>query len=143
MSNEIIEVQISSRKQCFAEFYYGFIGCDLLTGEEKIVLISLMSFLDIQSDDSNIPPTIKRIQKITSWSKQEIINQIKNLEKKGVIKRVEQGPDKPTLYILSDEPIVGTRNIIEEVIAKEHIAELERMGYEVKLEKRENDTIES
>lgn len=116
MSNERIEVQISSRKQCFEEFYYGFIGCDLLTGEEKMVLISLMSFLDTESDDSKIPSTIESIQKITNWSKRKVTNQIKNLEKKGVIKRVEQGLDKPTLYILSDEPIVGTRNIIVQLI---------------------------
>ena len=95
----------------------------LLNGEEKIIFLSLKRFLDIRTDRGNIYPTIETIQKMTGWGKQKVINIIKNLIKKGVLKKIRQGLNKPNIYVIADEAEMWNAKNIDEL--KELAAESE------------------
>ncbi len=147
MSNEKVEVRLSSPERDFTECYHDFMDCDWLSGEEKIIFLSLKRFLDEKSNDGKVYPTIATIQKMTGWGNQKVIKYIKSLVKKGVIKSIRQGLGKPNIYILSDYPEMWACDSIEEMAtitdskdkelsAKEHIAALKKMGYKVKLKEK-------
>lgn len=149
MENKKIKVQLANPERYFVKCYHDFIDCNLLTGEEKIVFLALKRFLNIKSDSGNVFPTVETIQEMTGWGKQKVINQIKNLEQKGIVKKIRQGLSKPNIYILSDYPAMWTCESIEDMaeIANnkgmkpltpaEHIVELERMGYKVEIKEKE------
>ena len=151
MSNKRIEVQLSTPERYYTRNYHDFMDCRLLTGEEKIVFLALKRFLDVRSDEGEVFPAIERIQNMTSWGKRKVINQIKNLENKGVVKKIRRGQNKPNLYILSDYATMWTCDSVEEMeaitdskgerplTAEEHIAELQKMGYKVNIEKVEEE----
>jgi len=148
MRKKII-VQLANNERYYTKCYHDFIDCNLLNGEEKIIFLALKRFLDVKSDDGNVFPTIETIQEITGWGNQKVVKYIKNLEQKGVVKKIRQGLNKPNIYILSDYPEMWTCESIEDMIAvadnkgvkpltaAEHIAELERMGYKVEIKEKE------
>lgn len=157
MENKGIIVQLAKPDRLFAKCYHDFLDCNLLNGEEKIMFLVLKRFLDIKSDNGNVFPTIETIQEMTGWGNQKITKYIDSLIKKGIIKKVRQGFTKPNIYILSDCPEMWICDNAEEIAtitdnqdvkpitAEEHIAELERMGYQVELKRKElaSDTEQS
>lgn len=150
--DEKIVVQLASPDRYFTKCYHDFMDCDLLTGEEKIIFLALKRFLDVKTDSGNVFPTVETIQKMTGWGKQRVINHIKSLSKKGVVKKIRQGLNKPNIYILSDYPTMWTSESVEDMAEiaqnngikpltpEEHIAELERMGYKVELKEKGLET---
>jgi len=84
LENKKIEIKSARPERYFSKNYHDFMDSTLLNGEEKIIFLSLKRFLDIRTDRGNIYPTIETIQKMTGWGKQKVINNIKNLIKKGV-----------------------------------------------------------
>lgn len=150
--DEKIIVQLASPDRYFTKCYHDFMDCNLLTGEEKIIFLALKRFLDVKTDSGNVFPTVETIQKMTGWGKQRVINHIKSLSKKGVVKKIRQGLNKPNIYILSDYPTMWTSESVEDMAEiaqnkgikpltpEEHIAELERMGYKVELKEKGLET---
>ena len=148
MANKEILVRLASPERYFTRCYHDFIDCNLLNGEEKIVFLALKRFLDVKSDSGNVFPTIETIQNITGWGNQKVIKYINSLRKKGIVKKIRQGLNKPNIYILSDYPSMWTADNIEDMkrvadnngvtnlTLEEHVAELERMGYTVQIKEK-------
>lgn len=140
--------RFASSGRHYQECYHDFMDCRLLNGEEKIIYLAIKRLCDIRPDNEDEFPTIETIQEITGWGNQKVIKYIKSLVKKGVVKKIRQGLSKPNIYILEDYPAMWTCDSVEDMIAvienggikpmttEQHIAELERMGYKVELEKR-------
>lgn len=123
MENKKIEIKSARPERYFSKNYHDFMDSTLLNGEEKIIFLSLKRFLDIRTDRGNIYPTIETIQKMTGWGKQKVINNIKNLIKKGVLKKIRQGLNKPNIYVIADEAEMWNAKNIDEL--KELAAESE------------------
>lgn len=148
MSKKII-IKLANNERYYTKCYHDFMDCNLLNGEEKIIFLALKRFLNVKSDDGDVFPTIETIQKITGWGNQKVVKYIKNLEQKGVVKKVRKGLNKPNIYILSDYPEMWNCESIEDMIAvadnkgvkpltaADCIAELERMGYKVEVKEKE------
>lgn len=155
MANKEIIVQLASPERYFTKCYHDFIDCNLLNGEEKIIFLALKRFLDVKSDSGNVFPTIETIQSITGWGNQKVIKYINSLKKKGIVKKIRQGLNKPNIYILSDYPAMWTAESVEDMkkaadnkgvkplTPEEHIAELERMGYTVQIKEKEPETLQA
>ena len=147
MEKKII-VKLASCERYFTKCYHDFMDCKLLNGEEKITFLALKRFLDVKSDSGNIFPAIENIQEITGWGNKKVIRYIKSLVKKGIVKKIRQGLNKPNIYIISDYPTMWACDSVEEmaIVADnkgikpltpaEHIAELERMGYKVEIKEK-------
>jgi len=110
--NNII-VQINAPKdRLFVKVYHDFLYSNLLTADEKIIFIVLKSFLDFSKDKGGIQEntykSIDDICKITQWGNQKVVKIIKNLAKKGVVKKIRQGLTKPNIYTISDFPAMWT-----------------------------------
>jgi len=148
MANEKFIVQIASPERYYSRYYHDFIDCPLLTGEEKIMYLALKRFLNVREDNGNVFPTIEKLQTITSWGKQKVIDNIKSLVKKGVVKKIRQGLSKPNIYVIADYPTMWTCDNIEDMATiidnggvkpltpAEHIAGLERMGYKIEIKEK-------
>lgn len=148
MSEKIV-VQLEKPERYYSRCYHDFIDCTLLSGEEKIIFLALKRFLDVKSDNGNVYTTIETIQEMTSWGNQKVVKYIKSLVKKGVVKKIRQGLNKPNIYTLADYPTMWDCKSVEEMVAvadnhgvkpltpAEHIAELERMGYTVQIKEKE------
>lgn len=134
--------------------YYDFLYNDLLSGEEKLVFVALKSFLDFSTDKNGTKgeafPTIQTLCQITNWGKQKVINVIKNLVEKKVVKKIRRGLTKSNLYIIADYEEMWTAKNTEEVkeivendgknkstTLEDHITEIKKMGYEVEIRKAE------
>lgn len=107
-SNNII-VQLNAPKdRLFVKVYHDFLYSNLLTADEKIIFIVLKSFLDFSKDKGGIQEntykSIDDICKVTQWGNQKVVKIIKNLVKKGVVKKIRQGLTKPNIYTISDFP---------------------------------------
>lgn len=151
MGKEII-VQLAKPERYYTKCYHDFMDCSLLNGEEKIVFLALKRFLDVKMDNGNVFPTIETIQEMTGWGNQKVVKYIKNLMKKGIVKKVRQGLSKPNIYILADYSTMWACESVEEMAAvvdnqgvksltpAEHIAELKRMGYTVQIKEKELET---
>lgn len=149
MANKEIIVQLASPERYYSRCYHDFMDCRLLNGEEKIVYLALKRFLDVKSNNGNVFPTIEIIQKMMGWGNQKVVKYIKSLEKKGIVKKIRQGLNKPNIYTLSDYPTMWTCDSVEDmaIVADnkgikpltpaEHISELERMGYIVEIKEKE------
>lgn len=147
MEKKII-VKLASSERYFTKCYHDFMDCKLLNGEEKITFLALKRFLDVKSDSGNIFPAIENIQEMTGWGNKKVIRYIKSLVKKGVVKKIRQGLNKPNIYIISDYSTMWTCDSVEDmaIVADnkgikpltpaEHISELERMGYIVEIKEK-------
>lgn len=150
MGKKII-VQLASPERYFTKCYHDFMDCKLLNGEEKIVFLALKRFLDVKSDNGDVFPTIETIQEMTGWGNQKVVKYIKSLAKKGVVKKIRQGLNKPNIYILLDYTSIWACDNIEDMaiavqsndaellMPAKHIAELEYLGYKVKITEKRLD----
>lgn len=153
MKEEKIIVKNAKSERKYFKTYYDFLYNELLNGDEKLIFITLKSFLDFSKDKNGTNgeafPTIQTICHITQWSNKKVIKIINNLVAKGVVKKIQRGLNKPNLYILSDyEEIWKAKNTseVKEIIenneeksmtAEEHIAALKKMGYDIEIKKTE------
>ncbi len=154
MANDKIIVQLASPERKFVKVYHDFLRSDLLAADEKMIFIALKSFIDFSQDVSagtqgEVFPTIKTLQSMTGWGNKKVVNTIKALVKKGIVKKVQRGLTKSNIYILSDyatmwacDDIEELKGIVENQGAKtltpeEHIEALERMGYKVQIKEKE------
>ncbi len=133
--------------------YYDFFYNGRLNGEEKLIFVALKSFLDFSMDKNGTKgeayPTIKTLCGITNWSNRRVINIIKGLVKKNVVKKIRRGFNKSNLYIIEDYEETWTDKSPEAVkeaeaddknksmTLEDHITEIEKMGYEVEVRKTE------
>lgn len=153
MANDKIIVQLASPERKFVKVYHDFLRSELLTADEKMIFIALKSFIDFSQDAAagthgEVFPTIKTLQSMTGWGNKKVVNTIKELVKKGIVKKVQRGLTKSNIYILSDYATMWACDDIEELkeIAKnqgvknltpeEHIEALERMGYKVQIKEK-------
>lgn len=154
MANDKIIVQLASPERKFVKVYHDFLRSDLLTADEKMIFIALKSFIDFSQDVSagtqgEVFPTIKTLQSMTGWGNKKVVNTIKALVKKGIVKKVQRGLTKSNIYILSDYATMWACDDIEELkgiaenqgaktlTPEEHIEALERMGYKVQIKEKE------
>ena len=155
MLDEVVIIETPKPEKRSVEIYRNFLRCRLLSQEEKLIFIALKSFLDsLKALDSEgiqgeVCPTIKTIQKMTKMGTKKVIDGIKKLCEKGIIKKIRRGPKKSNLYILSDYPEMWTCDSVEEIreivnnkskktlTAEEHTAEPKNMGHEVNVKKKE------
>lgn len=149
--NKII-VQLASPERKFTKVYNDFLRCKLLKAEEKVIFIILKSFIDFSKDmygvQGEVFPTIETIQDITGWGKKKIIKIIKELVKKGIVKKVQRGLTKSNIYIISDYATMWNSETLEELkevtenegiksfTPEEHIKALEKMGYSVQIKEK-------
>lgn len=137
----------------FFKVYYDFLYNEVLSGEEKFLFSTLKSFLDFTTDKNGTKgeafPTLQTLCQITNWGKQKVINVIKSLVEKKVVKKIRRGLNKPNLYIIEDceemwaakspETVkeVETDDNEKPMTLEDHIAEIKKMGYEVEVRKAE------
>lgn len=149
--NKII-VQLASPERKFTKVYNDFLRCKLLNAEEKVIFIILKSFIDFSKDmygvQGEVFPTIETIQDITGWGKKKVIKIIKELVKKGIVKKVQRGLTKSNIYIVSDYATMWNSETLEELkevtenegiksfTPEEHIKALEKMGYSVQIKEK-------
>lgn len=152
MNDEKITVQLASPERKFMKLYYDFIKTKLLNGEEKLMFIILKSFINFSKDingvNEEVFPTIETIQEITGWGNQKVVKIIKQLVKKGVVKKIQRGLTKSNIYIISDYATMWNCSSLEELkeivdnhgvktlTLEEHIKALEQMGYIVEVNKK-------
>lgn len=115
MRDEKIKVQSGNRERHFVRCYHDFIDCDLLTGEEKIIFLILKRFLDVRADQGNVYPTLKTIQKMTSWGKNKVLRVMDSLQKKGVVVVKRRGLSRSNLYVINDKANMWKAQTIEEM----------------------------
>lgn len=154
MANDKIIVQLASPERKFVKVYHDFLRCDLLTADEKMIFIALKSFIDFSQDVSagthgEVFPTIKTLQSMTGWGNKKVVNTIKSLVRKGIVRKVQRGLTKSNIYILSDyatmwncDDIGELKEIAEnqgvkKLTPEDHIEALERMGYKVQIKEKE------
>lgn len=154
MANDKIIVQLANPERKFVKVYHDFLHSELLTADEKIIFIALKSFIDFSQDvvagtQGEVFPTIKTLQSMTGWGNKKVVNIIKELVKKGIVKKVQRGLTKSNIYILSDYATMWACDDIEELkeiaenqgvkhlTPEEHIEALERMGYKVQIKEKE------
>ena len=132
----------------FFKVYYDFLYNEVLSGEEKFLFSTLKSFLDFTTDKNGTKgeafPTLQTLCQITNWGKQKVINVIKSLVEKKVVKKIRRGLNKPNLYIIEDCEEMWTAKSPEAVkevetddnekpmTAEDYIAELKKIGCELK-----------
>lgn len=100
-NTKIVVADISDH-EIFTPVYHSFLYSKRLNGKEKLLYIVLKSFLNVGSREGNVYPTIETICDIVDMSKPTVINILKNLEKKGVLKVNQRGLNQPNLYSLYD-----------------------------------------
>ena len=154
MANEKIIVQLTSPERKYVKVYHDFLDNSFLSVEEQMIFIVLKSYVNFKEDSGEIFPSIATLCKRAKMSKPRTIKTIKNLIKKGIIKKVQRGLTKTNLYTLSDYATIWTCENVEDVVTvannqgvnlltpEQHIAELERMGYIIQIkENRPKHTI--
>ena len=149
MANEKIIVQLASPERKYVKVYHDFLDNSFLSVEEQMIFIVLKSYIDFRKDNGEAFPSIDTLCKRAKMSKPRTTKAIKNLINKGIIKKVQRGLTKTNLYTLSDYitmwtcdnaedmATVADNNGVKPLTPEEHIAELERMGYIVKIKEKE------
>lgn len=102
VDNTKIVVAELSDHEIFTPVYHSFLHSKRLNGKEKLLYIVLKSFLNVGSREGDVYPTIETICDMVDMSKPTVINILKSLEKKGVLKINQRGLNKPNLYTLYD-----------------------------------------
>ena len=100
-NNKIVVADLSDH-ELFTPVYHSFLHSKRLNGKEKLLYIVLKSFLNIGSREGDVYPTIETICDMVDMSKPTVINILKSLETKGVLKITQRGLNKPNLYTLHD-----------------------------------------
>lgn len=108
--NEKIVVAEFSDQELFTPVYHSFLHTKRLNGKEKLVYIVLKSFLTVGSREGEVYPTIKTICDMVDMSKPTVINILKSLEKKGVLKITQRGLNKSNIYSLYDYKVLWKNN---------------------------------
>ncbi len=150
--SEKITVQLTRPERKYVKVYHDFLHNQLLSVEEKMVFISLKSFIDFSTDTSGasgeIYPTMETICKMTGLSRPRATRTVKKLEEKKIIKKIRRGLTKSNIYVLSDYATMWACDNVADMAAvadnegvnpltpAEHIAELERMGYKVEIKEK-------
>lgn len=100
-NNKIVVADLSDH-ELFTPVYHSFLHSKRLNGKEKLLYIVLKSFLNVGSREGEVYPTIETISDMVDMSKPTVINILKSLETKGVLKITQRGLNKPNLYTLYD-----------------------------------------
>jgi len=149
MADEKIIVQLASPERKYVKVYHDFLDNSFLSVEEQMIFIVLKSYVDFKEDSGKAFPSIATLCKRAKMSKPRTIKAIKNLIEKGIVKKVQRGLTKTNLYTLSDYTTMWVCDNVKDVAAiannqgvkpmtaAQHIAELERMGYNVKIKEKE------
>jgi len=147
-TSENIIVQLASPERKYVKVYHDFLDNSFLTIEEQMIFIVLKSYVDFKEDSGEAYPSMETICKRAKMSEKRARKNINALIKKGIAKKVQRGLTKTNLYTLSDYAAMWACNNVEDVAAitnnqsvkpmtaSEHIAELERMGYKVKIKEK-------
>ncbi len=102
VDNEKIVVAEFSDRELFTPVYHSFLHSKKLNGKEKLLYIVLKSFLNVGSREGEVFPTIETICDMVDMSKPTVINILKSLKKKKVLKIEQRGLNKPNIYTLYD-----------------------------------------
>lgn len=102
VDNEKIVVAEFSDRELFTPVYHSFLHSKKLNGKEKLLYIVLKSFLNVGSREGKVFPTIETICDMVDMSKPTVINILKSLKKKNVLKIEQRGLNKPNIYTLYD-----------------------------------------
>lgn len=87
MANEKIIVQLTSPERKYVKVYHDFLDNSFLSVEEQMIFIVLKSYVNFKEDSGEIFPSIATLCKRAKMSKPRTIKTIKNLIKKGIIKK--------------------------------------------------------
>ncbi len=141
MTNNLIEVQLAKPERLYERCYLDFMDTSLLTGDEKIIFLTLKRFLDVRINAGTVEPTIDRLVAMTSYTRKKVIKTIKSLVQKKVIIVKQRGLTKPNLYILNDTEQMWKCNSLEELAEivqtqdsmtiEQHIEALKKQGCNV------------
>ena len=105
-TNENIIVQLASPERKFVKVYQDFLQNELLSAEEKIIFITLKSFVDFSKDNGGIQgeayPTMETVCKLSSLSRPRATRAINKLIEKKIVKKTRRGLTKSNIYTLSD-----------------------------------------
>jgi predicted transcriptional regulator len=114
-----------------------------------MVFLALKRFLNVQKEQGEVYPSIKRICSMLQIGEKTVIEVIKNLVKKGVLQKKRQGLTKTNIYTIHDNAALWKCNTETEVTellnnqpellsADEHIEALKRLGYNVSISHNKN-----
>lgn len=135
--NIIVEFQRPERK--FVKVYTDFLDNDLLTCEERMVFITLRSFVDFAHDEAGtVYPTMETICKRSGLSRPRATRTIDKLIRKGVVQKYRRGLTMSNVYTLIDNPEIWSAGSDEEMRQEatktelqKHIEAVEAAGYQV------------
>ena len=138
MADERIEVHAAMPERHYVRVYHDFLRSTNLTAEEKLIYISLKSFVDFAHDEGEVFPSVNTLCQLTSMSRPRVTRTITSLIKKGVVKKERRGLTKSNLYTLYDNPSMWAAGSMEEMQKaaeriipysnEDMIAELKRRG---------------
>lgn len=149
MADEKIVVQLASPERKYVKTYHDFLNNSFLSTEEQMIFIVLKSFIDFKYDKGEAFPSMETICKMAKMGEKRARKNIKALEKKGIVKKIQRGLNKTNIYTIADYPEIWTcdnaedmatvadNNGVKPLTPEEHIAELERMGYIVEIKEKE------
>lgn len=100
--NESSQRQPASYERGYVKVYYDFLDNSFLTAEEQMVFIVLKSYIDFGKDSGETGQSLETICKRAKMSRRRVIDNIKSLVEKGVIRKMRRGLTKTNLYTLSD-----------------------------------------
>lgn len=149
MAKEKIIVQLTNPERKYVRTYLDFLDNSFLTTAEQMVFIVLKSYIDFSVDSGGVFPSLETICKRSKLSESSARRTINSLIKKGIVKKIRRGLAKTNLYTLADYPtmwncknlkdlaIIVENNGVKPLTLKEHIEELEKMGYKVEIKEKE------
>lgn len=103
---EKIEVVNQSHERLYSKYYHDFMKSKMFDGKEKIVFLMLKMFGDFRNDNGGTTaqayPSQETLSEYLGMTRKTVGKILQSLEKKGVIKSVDQGANKSKLYYLYD-----------------------------------------
>lgn len=100
--NKSIQRKPASHERGYVKVYYDFLDNSFLTAEEQMIFIVLKSYIDFGNDSGETCQSLETICKRTKMSRRRVIDNIKSLVEKGVIRKIRRGLTQTNLYTLSD-----------------------------------------
>lgn len=100
--NEKIIVAELSDRELFIPVYLSFLHSKRLNGKEKLLYIVLKSFLNVGKREGEVFPTLETICDMVTMSRPTVINILKSLKKKGILKIEQRGLNRSNVYFLYD-----------------------------------------
>lgn len=111
------ELALSTDQRNFTMVYNDFLDSKVLDAKEKIIFILLKRYLLASNETGVVFPKIETLMDQTNMSNKTVVNILKNLRKKGVLKVKRQGQGKSNLYTLYDYKEMWECRSTEEVAA--------------------------